>query len=88
MTLKEIGEDKFEEYVLKSDAPVIVDLWKEDCGPCQVLRKVLETVAEETEDVRFYSIKAADAPEIINRYLVMTLPTLLCFAGRKRKRKR
>jgi len=80
MGLKEINNDAFENEVLKSDLPVIVDLWAPWCGPCKAIAPILETIAEEFDGkINVVKVNIDENPAIAANYNVMSIPTLLIF---------
>ena len=80
MGLKEINNDAFEAEVLKSEVPVIVDLWAPWCGPCKALGPTLANIAEEYDGkVKVVKINIDDNPSVAANYNVMSIPTLLFF---------
>ncbi|MCF6470963.1 thioredoxin [Nonomuraea sp. MG754425] len=68
----------FEEQVLKSDKPILVDFWAEWCGPCRMVAPVLEQIESEY-DLTIGKLNTDENPEIMARYGVMGIPTLLLF---------
>ena len=76
----EIDGAAFEETVLKSVTPVLVDFFGPDCRPCIMVAPVLDRLANEYDgQVGFVKINVADNPGIASRYGVMGLPTLIIF---------
>ncbi len=75
---KEVNEQNFEEEVLKSEIPVVVDLWAEWCGPCVALTPILEEVAKDYENkVKVVKVNVDNNPGIAQQYGVASIPTLL-----------
>jgi thioredoxin 1 len=78
--LFETSDTQFEQDVLKSELPVMVDFWAEWCQPCKMLEPALESLAEEYEgQVRFAKINADENMETSERFRVFGLPTVLLF---------
>ncbi|MBP3489187.1 MAG: thioredoxin [Roseburia sp.] len=67
----------FENEVLKSEKPVLVDFWASWCGPCQMLLPVIEELADEVTDAKICKVNVDEEPELAQRYKVMTIPTLM-----------
>lgn len=87
MSVIEIKENEFEEKIKNSKNKVLVDCYADWCGPCQMLAPVIEDLASETEDCDFYKINTDNAPEIVNKFEIMSIPTLLYFENHKLKEK-
>ncbi|MDP8200713.1 MAG: thioredoxin [Candidatus Tenebribacter burtonii] len=80
----EITVDTFEQEVLKSDIPVVIDLWAPWCGPCKALTPLLETVAAEYEGkIKAVKLNIDESPAIAAKYQIMSIPTLLFFKDGK-----
>lgn len=78
--LKNLTDDSFEQDVLKSQKPVLVDFWAEWCGPCRALTPIVEEVAGEKGDkITFAKLNIDENPESAAKYGVMSIPTLILF---------
>ena len=78
MELK-LKSENFEEQVLKSEKPVLVDFYADWCGPCKMLSPVIDKLAEELEDVKVCKVNVDTEPTISIEYNIMSIPTLLVF---------
>lgn len=83
MEVKNINEQEFENEVLKSDIPVLVDFWAPWCGPCKMLGPIVEQVAQKTQGVKVVKLNVDDAISTAQRYGVVSIPTLIVFNGGK-----
>jgi thioredoxin 1 len=77
--VKDINDQEFEQEVLSSDKPVIVDFWAEWCGPCRTLGPVIQEVSSEKENVKIVKINIDNNPETPQKYGVRGIPTLIMF---------
>ena len=70
----------FEEEVLRSDKPVLVDFWATWCGPCRMLAPVIAQIAEEQKDsIKVGKVDVDEEPELAMRYGIASIPTLKVF---------
>ena len=82
--VKVLNEKDFDEIVLMSQLPVLVDFYADWCGPCKMMGPVVEEIAEETEGRALVcNINVDENMEIAQRYKVMNIPTFLIFRDGK-----
>ena len=74
------SKESFEEDVLKSDRPVLVDYWAEWCGPCKMIAPILEEIADEYGDrVKVVKVNVDENQDTAARYGIRGIPTLMLF---------
>ena len=82
--IAQISDDQFEDQVLKSSEPVLVDFWAEWCGPCKMIAPLVDQIAEEYDGkVRVGKLDADAHPDILMNYGIMGIPTLILFKDGK-----
>ena len=75
--VKQITDKEFDEAI--KSGKVLVDFYAEWCGPCKMLSPIVDELSEELSDVNFYKLNIDESDEIVRRYSVMSIPTLLVF---------
>jgi thioredoxin 1 len=76
----EVNDSNFEETVVKSGKPVVVDFWAEWCGPCRMLAPIIEELSREySEKVVVTKCDVDNSPAIAARYGIRNIPTVLFF---------
>lgn len=77
-----VTKANFDEEVLKSELPVVVDFWAAWCGPCRMLAPELEAFAEEYEGkVKVGKVNVDEESELAREFGIMSIPTILVFKG-------
>lgn len=79
MAVIHLTKENFNEEVLESKVPVLVDFWATWCGPCQMIGPVIEELAEEVKDTKICKVDVDDQAELARQYRVMSIPTLMVF---------
>ncbi|MDP7488935.1 MAG: thioredoxin TrxA [Arenicellales bacterium] len=75
-----VSDDSFEQEVLESDKPVLIDYWAEWCGPCKMIAPVLDELADEYADkVQVAKLNIDDNPATPPKYGIRGIPTLMLF---------
>jgi thioredoxin 1 len=78
----EVGDQQFDQEILKSEMPVLVDFWADWCVPCHMVSPVVEEIGQDrAETLRVAKLNVDDNPESAYRYGVMSIPTLILFKG-------
>lgn len=77
MSVLTITKDNFEQEVLNSNKPVLLDFWASWCGPCRMLSPVVDEVAQEVvEEVKVGKVNVDEEPELASAFQVMSIPML------------
>ena len=77
-----ISDDTFDQEVIKSDIPVLVDFWADWCAPCKMIAPIVEELAEEYDGkVKFAKLDIDSNPKVATTYGIRSIPTLLIFKG-------
>lgn len=78
-----ITKDNFQNEVVNSDKPVLVDFWASWCGPCRMLGPVVSEIAEENPQIKVGKINVDEEPELASMFGVASIPTVMAFKGGK-----
>lgn len=76
MSVIHITKENFQEEVLRSDRPVLLDFWAPWCGPCRMVSPVVDAIAAERADIKVGKVNVDEEPELAGQFQVMSIPTL------------
>ena len=79
----ELTAENFENEVLRSDKPVLVDFWAAWCGPCRMLSPVVDEVAEENPGIKVGKVNVDEQGQLAMQFGIMSIPTLMLFRNGK-----
>lgn len=74
-----ITSENFNQEVLKSDKPVLVDFWADWCGPCRMLSPTIEQIANNYPNIKVGKVNVDEQPALANQFNIMSIPTLIVF---------
>ena len=72
-----INQDNFQNEVMNSDKPVLLDFWAPWCGPCRMVVPIMEEIARERAESKVGKVNVDEQPELASRFGVMSIPTLV-----------
>lgn len=84
MSAIHLNSKNFEQVVMDTDKPVLIDFWAEWCGPCRMQAPVIEELADELKDSAVVAkVNVDESPELAAQFSVMSIPTLMVFKDKK-----
>ena len=74
-----LTKNNFDHEVLMSSRPVLVDFWASWCPPCMALSPTIDEIAQEEPDLKVGKVNVDEEPELVQRFRIMSVPTLMVF---------
>lgn len=86
MSVIKITSENFEQEVISSEIPVLLDFWASWCGPCKMLSPIIDAVSEEVQGkVKIGKVNVDEETELASKYRIMSIPTLIFFKNGEQK---
>ena len=83
MSVININKNNFQNEVLDSGKPVLLDFWAPWCGPCRMVSPIVDEIAAERGDIKVGKVNVDEQPELAAQFGVMSIPTLVVMKGGK-----
>lgn len=76
MSIIKISKENFENEVMKSNIPVLIDFWADWCGPCRMIGPTIDEISSENNNIKVCKVNVDDEPEISSAFNVVSIPSL------------
>ena len=83
MSVININNNNFQDEVMHSEKPVLLDFWASWCGPCRMVSPIVDEIAAERSDIKVCKINVDEQPELAAQFGVMSIPTLVVMKNGK-----
>ena len=81
MSVTNINKNNFQNEVLNSEKPVLLDFWAPWCGPCRMVSPIVDEIVAERGDIKVGKVNVDEQPELAAQFGVMSIPTLVVIKG-------
>ena len=83
MSTININKNNFQNEILNSEKPVLLDFWAPWCAPCRMVVPIIEEIAGECPDIKVGKINVDEQPELASKFSIMSIPTLVVMKNGK-----
>ncbi len=83
MSVITITKENFQQEVVNSEKPVLLDFWASWCGPCRMLSPIIDEIAGEREDIKVGKVNVDEQQELASQFQVMSIPSVFVLKGGK-----
>jgi len=83
MSIININKHNFQDEIMNSDKPVLLDFWASWCGPCRMVSPVVDEIAAERSNIKVGKVNVDEQPELAGQFGVMSIPTLVVIKNGK-----
>ena len=87
MSVLHINANNFDQEVINSDKPVLLDFWASWCAPCRMVAPILDEIAEERDDIKVAKVNVDEEGDLAQQFGIMSIPTLMVVKGGRVVRK-
>lgn len=81
MSAINVNKSNFNQEVINSDKPVLIDFWAPWCGPCRRVVPIVEEIADERSDIKVVKVNVDEEQELASEFQIMSIPTLMVMRG-------
>ncbi len=83
MSVIKLTSKNYEEEVMQSKKPVLIDFWAAWCGPCKMMSPVIDQIAQENEDIKVCKVNIDEEKELAEQFQIMSIPTIVAIKSAK-----